>query len=285
MTFTKEQKKLSYQRLSPEMQFFTTDQEISEIINNILQNEGLNEEQIDLADSEILYTMYGLQSLRDAIINIGKISGRSVENLTHLRNNLENQVFSKMPDKKMDLLVDNDKISEVSEKYSLSEQQSNILPSLVNADIESVSQKLGVSKLIAEQITLEMKKRFSPMTTQENVIKTSTLPEIKPDNLPAVEIGQESKPYSPVKSSEVVQKPYSVPRFGMKTLEPKVPVINLAQNMQNMMDNKLNSITTNIPPNIPLDMQKKDTPASSQTTAPKLPPTKYDADPYREPLQ
>ena len=67
MIYTREQKQSAYKRLPPEIQDLTMDNEVMDLIANTLVEAGLNEEQAALADSEILYAMYCLQSLDDAI--------------------------------------------------------------------------------------------------------------------------------------------------------------------------------------------------------------------------
>ncbi len=216
-----------------------------------------------------------------------------------------NQYINKLPKPVKNMVMDGaweDRVFEIAKKYSLTDSQTDYLANdtllvLIGLEkpetfLETITTDLSISRLLSEQIFEDLENRvfeyaLKLVEEKTNVSQTSTsstIPEIKPDNLPAVEIGQESKPYSPVKSSEVVQKPYSVPRFGMKDLQPKIPVINLSQNKpstgQGAMESKLNSVTTNIP----LDMQKKNTPTEQGENTPNLPRTKYDSDPYREPL-
>jgi hypothetical protein len=93
MTFTREQKKEAYKKLSPEMQDFVMDNETTEIIGNFLTEAGLNEEQSNDADLEILLAMYGLQTLSDAINNIAKLCGKNAENFSELKSNLERNIF------------------------------------------------------------------------------------------------------------------------------------------------------------------------------------------------
>jgi signal recognition particle subunit SEC65 len=96
MRFTKEQKSAAYKKLHPDIQSIVMDPEVTELIEKNLLLAGLEDEQQDLGDSEILYTMYGLQTLDQAIDNISKISGRKIPDLTKLKNILDKEIFSKI---------------------------------------------------------------------------------------------------------------------------------------------------------------------------------------------
>jgi hypothetical protein len=96
MTFTREQKKEAYKKLSPEVQDFIMDNETTEIIGSFLKESGLSDEQFDYADSEILYAMFGLQTLTVAIDNIAKLSNKNRDELSGLKENLENSIFDKI---------------------------------------------------------------------------------------------------------------------------------------------------------------------------------------------
>jgi len=93
MTFTREQKKEAYKKLSPEVQDFVMSNETTELIENYLKEAGLSEEQSIDADSEILYAMYALQTLSDAINNISKLSSKNISDLSKLKTNLDNNIF------------------------------------------------------------------------------------------------------------------------------------------------------------------------------------------------
>ncbi len=220
-----------------------------------------------------------------------------------------NQYIEKLPQQVKVVLEDGTwelRTLEIAKKYSLSDMQADSLANIVSLLIiglqkpesllEVISSDVGISKLLAEQIVADLESRIfeyalkiieakdKPKSPQQNITK---LPEVKPDNLPAVEIGeaahnttsQEKTFFAAKPPSEAVQKPYGVPRFGMSQIEPKVAVINLTQNKpaspQTAMDNKMSSITVNIGENF----------AGKQAEEPpKMPTTKYDGDPYREPI-
>jgi len=302
MKFTKEQKRVSYQKLSPEIQSFIGDPEIMDLITKILESSGLSGEQEDLADSEIHYTLCGLQDLSEAITSIAKILNKKPGDLAKLKTDLEKNVFSKIPESKTEATkISDQKINNIAQKYSLASDQTEKLTALHSEHTpeqiksgdfpKKLSENLEISSLVAEQIAEDMKKSMDkPQKATPQPI--SKVPEIKPVSLPMVEKGEVAKDVKkdvtqePVRAtsslykqgSEQVQKPYSVPRFGVASIPPKVEVINLNQtkptDAPNMMDSKMTAITTNIP----LDMQKKPKPS------PDLPTTKYNLDPYREPL-
>lgn len=93
---TKEQRKNAYSNLSDEAQFFIMSNETTDLISTALQESGFSEEQADQADSEILYAMYGLQSLDDAMKNIASLSQKPVESLAPLKSKLKENIFDKL---------------------------------------------------------------------------------------------------------------------------------------------------------------------------------------------
>ena len=67
--------------------------ETSEIIQNIIVEN--NVEKKDLADSEILYFMLGLQTLDTAIRKIAEENNKRIEDLSQLKKDLLKKIFSK----------------------------------------------------------------------------------------------------------------------------------------------------------------------------------------------
>jgi hypothetical protein len=97
MTFTREQIQNAYKKLPPEVQSFIMDTDTTELIEKYLKEVGLSEEQSNMADSEILYAMFGLQTLSVAIENIAKLSNKSIDSLSGLKAKLSNSVFNHIP--------------------------------------------------------------------------------------------------------------------------------------------------------------------------------------------
>ena len=95
MAFTSQQSKAAYKKLPPEVQNLIMSSETTELISSALKGTGLDDEQANFADSEILYAMFCLQSLDDAISNIAKLSSKDVASLSKLKTNLENNIFNK----------------------------------------------------------------------------------------------------------------------------------------------------------------------------------------------
>jgi hypothetical protein len=91
--FTREQKRSAYKKLPVEVQDFIMSNETTELITNYLNGAGLTEEQSILADSEILFAMFGLQTLTDAINNIAKTNNKQIENFLKLKDDLEKNIF------------------------------------------------------------------------------------------------------------------------------------------------------------------------------------------------
>lgn len=193
---------------------------------------------------------------------------------------------------------------EIGKKYSLTDAQIEDLTNIVililvgvqkpEEFLDTVMSDLGISRLLAEQIVEELENRVfeyalkeiesKKAKSEEKTQTTTRVPEVKPDNLPAVEIGEVAHDYvpekpktSPVQPVEPVQKPYGVPRFGMSQIKPKVEVINMNQNKptspQGVIESKMSNVTVNMGENF----VKKES-----AEPPKVPPTKYNVDPYRE---
>jgi hypothetical protein len=95
MTHTAEQKRAAYKKLPPQIQSLVMDNETTELIANALKEAGLNEDQADLADSEILHAMYCLQSLDGAIDNIARLSRKKVGELLSLKAIIQKEILSK----------------------------------------------------------------------------------------------------------------------------------------------------------------------------------------------
>lgn len=160
-----------------------------------------------------------------------------------------------------------EKVGEISRKYSLNAEQGEKLSNIVilvlsliinPEDVKSnITQDLKISDLLADQIILEIESRiFEPAVKQIETIspeQKTKLPEIRPDNTPVV--GNNFIPPKPQLQNEALdkQKPtfVSVPRYAENTTSG------------NIIEKKLNAITGSI----------KETP-----------PVKYEKDPYRESL-
>lgn len=95
MSCTKEQKQSAYKKLPLEVQDLIMSGETTELVEQSLQEVGLNDEQSNLADSEILYALICLQSLDDAINNIAKLSGKNVADLSKLKSAIQDNIFNK----------------------------------------------------------------------------------------------------------------------------------------------------------------------------------------------
>jgi hypothetical protein len=96
MVFTREQKKEAYKKLSPEVQDFVMSEETTGMIDGILGEVGLSEEQSIDADGDIFSSLLGLQTLSEAISNIAELSGKSVNELSELKEKLEEEIFIKI---------------------------------------------------------------------------------------------------------------------------------------------------------------------------------------------
>ena len=95
MTFSSQQPRVAYKKLPVDVQDLIMDNETTDLITNTLKEVGLSEEQVNLADSEILYALYCLQSLDDAINNITKLSNKNSNDLSKLKSVIQDNILSK----------------------------------------------------------------------------------------------------------------------------------------------------------------------------------------------
>ncbi len=98
MLFNTTQRRLAYKKLPEEVQYFISDSETMETTDAILTKQNFTEDVADKADSQILYAMVGLQTLDDAIADISKISGKTIAELSPLKAELIEKIFSKYPE-------------------------------------------------------------------------------------------------------------------------------------------------------------------------------------------
>lgn len=70
--------------------------ETTDLINDFLNEVGLSEDQNNSADSEIFNAMLGLQTFSETMENISKLSNKSREELSGLKEKLETNIFDKI---------------------------------------------------------------------------------------------------------------------------------------------------------------------------------------------
>ncbi len=173
------------------------------------------------------------------------------------------------------------KTVEIGKKYGLSDEQIDIIANYVvlvlvglekpEEFLSKIVSDLNISRLLAEQIVEDLENRVfdyalkqiegdnkvsDRTVSNERLMSAGTQLELKPDNLPVVEVNEPLRVIpvpKPVFQNEVLDKqiPIGVPRYA-ETTKPNFinPVI----------EKKINAITSS--------------PA----------PVKYEKDPYREPL-
>lgn len=250
MKFTREQTQTAYKNLPDEVQNFVMDSETTETISGLLSGAGLTEENTYSADSELLYAMFGLQTLDQALSSISANSGKSISDLATLRAELSDQIFSKIPqvnpNKQTPAQDWRARVGEIAEKYGLNPLQKNALSSLCeivfsstdrkNEIFAGLDEKLGISQVTSEQILEELEKRvfsLSATAPQDKKIETVTRSPIP-------------KMIMPEKRGEV-STPVSVPSFLRKN-EPDETPLNLPVSDE---DKELVQEKVNIPRYIP----------------------------------
>lgn len=293
MSFNLQQKKVAFEKLSPSEQTFVMDNDTTEQIAEYLKQSGLDVKQINLADSEVLNAMYGLQTLDAAIENITKVSKKSGDELTILKSKLEENIFSKIQSansgsKKTDVISAKKRVAEIVGKYGLSTSQATVLENEVMSVIERDKNEkitaldlvnlLNISNLLSEQIVFELESRVF-----ERGVKIGEKPE------PSKYVVSETKQTAPQTESfggtlnvpKEMMKPamqnealdkqrpsdgmvVGVPRYATEDIyKPAPQATNIAPSSGNLVSNKLNNVTPTIKPI----------------------ETKYVKDPYREALE
>ncbi len=295
MTFTRTQKQTAFKKLSSEIQDIILSTETTELISQYLKDSNLSEDHIDLAETEILNSMCGLQTLSEAISNISKLTGKNTNDFSKLKSNLEDNIFSKIISGNNRPIQDLGKnkaiLNQIAEKYSLSREQTEILlqnglsllsdPKNPKVSLEALIKSLNISSLLAEQIASELESRvFESAVNQKTERKPvsestpSRIPEIRPDNMPierTAAITQVPKYTPPQAQASNALKGIETPRYmSSVTSEPvqkpmPVPRINA---MQMEQDPAIRDALANIegkttpPPNNPTqDVPKAPTPS------------------------
>jgi hypothetical protein len=96
--FNVKQQKIAYNNLPLDIQDLIMSNDTSELVLNMLKESGLNDNESDLADTQILYAMYCLQTLDESIKNISDLSKKPIEIFSKLKIALEENIFSKYKD-------------------------------------------------------------------------------------------------------------------------------------------------------------------------------------------
>lgn len=257
-------------------------------LDDFAEKNKIEEDVYEIIIDEVVNVIIGATS-EDEFVGALKSYGINDELSNLINKEIKSLVFDRLGNKnstRTDLVVTNleEKVIEISKKYGLDQTQQDTMMQIVSnhfGDISitgvegEISEKLNVSNLLSEQIVIDINKRifeqkgkvknvFTPdsTTTNEKLMSSSTQLELKPDNLPVVEVNEPLKinPIpKPVFQNEVLDKqiPIGVPRYAESGA--KVNMVNTAPSNP-VIERKINSITS--------------TPA----------PAKYEKDPYREPL-
>lgn len=148
MTFTTQQIKSAYKNLTGEVKDLIGSNETTEFISTNLVEAGLSGEQADMADSEILYAMYGLQSLDSAINNIAKINSKKPGELTDLTAKLQYKIFSKI---KFDKPIEESSVEKSDDQVIITqdnkEEALEHLDKMVAENKQTQAQDLGQSSI------------------------------------------------------------------------------------------------------------------------------------------
>ncbi len=259
--------------------------ELEKKIQNITYLYTFDEEKSNQIIDEIGYIILGLKpksSFNDSLIELG-IDNKTANLISReIEVNVFTELYKTNVDKKywhteqnepkiiLDVTLKN-RLKEICTKYSLDEKQTLLLENLVSLGkkdnfIDSMVSELGISRLLAEQMTDEVEKRVFEYAIKEiggNSNVENDIPEIRPEIVPMVEKGEVAHdiPHEQVVDTNKI----SVPRY--------VP---------------------DVPHNLPIEETVKAPEVVVPTVSMPAPPTqtpidnplkKYGIDPYREPLE
>ncbi|HEY4505838.1 MAG TPA: hypothetical protein VJG67_04065, partial [Candidatus Paceibacterota bacterium] len=184
MTLTLAQKKEAYRKLPPEVQNFIMDSETTDIISSDLNEIGLTPEQSDSADSEILYAMYGLQTLSTAIDNISKLSNKKRDSLSMLESNLKMDIFDKIENYKKNYQPALEEKEVVKPQESIRSDIINKKPE-INTKTFIVDKKSQLEQWTEKFFAGTEPQKMSPAEKQEIAKKIKTAIKTKsPNDLP-----------------------------------------------------------------------------------------------------
>lgn len=96
MIFTKDQKKVAYIKLPPEVQSFISSPEVIESIENISKKNQLNTDQEDLLDSIVYEKLLGLKTNEELSSELITILQSTPEKITEIIKDLESGIFSEL---------------------------------------------------------------------------------------------------------------------------------------------------------------------------------------------
>jgi hypothetical protein len=294
MTFTRKQKQEALSKLSREVSDFIMSNEVSDLIEAALREAGLSETQSDSADTEILCAMLELQTLDEAITNIAKLSSKVPENFFKLKIDLKNNIFDKIDTykeigtqtvkrdveekriiekKKISNIDVKQKLKEIVQIYSLTDEQSSILETrIVEKHINNLKEDLDISDVFASQLQNEVENRImkkstvvdkpevkntQPTLPEKNEMAVIKAPSYVPENLPGEEI------------TDVEEKPIIGDQFVPKAENSKPAIDTVQQNISGQ--EKITQIKN-----------EKEPEKSAPTEKPK---SQYTVDPYREPIE
>lgn len=171
MSYTREQKKIAYKKLSDEEKSFIMSSETTDMIEECLKTINLTGESLDLADLEIMFAMYRLQTLQTSISNIAKLAGKNEDELQYLKDQLQSNIFNiiqPVQEIKKDTL-------EKTPSLDAEEIISKELPYNQNfVRLPQIKQKLILSGVWKER-TEEIAKKYSLSETQTNTLVDNVL--------------------------------------------------------------------------------------------------------------
>ncbi|TSC70555.1 MAG: hypothetical protein CEO12_276 [Parcubacteria group bacterium Gr01-1014_46] len=268
-----------------------------ETIKNIAKNNNLSEDKEISLIIETTILVYGIESPKkyaeDLIVNLGVGDDLAEKILKEIETQILIPIqtltggVGPTEEQKNSLSISSaeTRARETANKYSLTSSQTNTLVNNTLSSIrngqkvspEQLVTNLNISKLLAEQITLDLEKRVfehavkqvSPEKREVEKPKPETpskIPEIRPDNLPMQGSNFIPTP-KPAFQNETLDKQrvgnssgIGVPRYATDNTPPIAT--SPAPSARNIIEKKLNDITVGNKP----------------------PETKYEKDPYREPL-
>lgn len=199
MINTREQRQTAYKRLPSEVQDLIMSNKTTDLITNTIKEVGLSGKQINLADSEILCSLFCLQNLDDAIKNIAEFSNKNINDLSKLKSTVQDNILSKY---KIDIKEFIETNKSESEKISVPEIPLENLP-VLEPDFakDTLATKPGEMAHNVAHVEFDKMDKVNKLNKEEE----------KPTAQPYFAKTMQDKPVEPLKKEIPIKPDYRYP--------------------------------------------------------------------------
>lgn len=178
MSYTQEQIRVAYKKLSEKVQDFVMSNDTTELISENLKGIGLSEGQVNIADSEIFYALLQLQTLDTTINKIAELSNKKIEELSPLKTALKESIFNNYPE--TEVVVNN--------TPNLDEKKTPEEPIIITKDTkEDAMKELNRRSEEIQKMQAPLVQRTKPTTNDQRPTTETKILEIAPEIHPVIE--------------------------------------------------------------------------------------------------